>query len=49
MGIIAGAIDLAKNVFVAHGVDANGKAVPVRPKLSRAPMSALIAQLPAPY
>ena len=35
MSIITLGIDLAKNVFAVHGVDDNGKAVLVKPKISR--------------
>ena len=34
MSIITAAIDLAKNVFAAHGVGEAGKAVLVRPGVS---------------
>lgn len=46
MGIITTGIDLAKNVFAVHGVDANGKAVLVKPKVSREQLLAPIAPLP---
>ena len=46
MSIITVGIDLAKNVFAVHGVDENGKAVLVKPKVSREHLSVLIAQLP---
>ena len=46
MSIITVGIDLAKNVFAVHGVDDNGKAVLVKPKVSRDKLLALIAQLP---
>jgi transposase len=39
-------IDLAKNVFAVHCIDQNGKAVLVKPKVSRAALSELIAGLP---
>ena len=39
-------IDLAKNVFAVHGVDENGKAVLIKPKVTREQLPALIAQLP---
>jgi len=32
MTIVTIGIDLAKNVFAVHGVDATGKPVPVRPR-----------------
>jgi len=37
---------LAKNVFAMHGVDDNGKAVLVKPKLAREHLLSLIAPLP---
>jgi transposase len=46
MSIITIGIDLAKNVFAVHGVDGNGKAVLVRPKVAREHLLVLIAQLP---
>lgn len=46
MNIITVGIDLAKNVFAVHGVDDNGKAVWVKPKVSREHLLALIVQLP---
>jgi transposase len=46
MSIITVGIDLAKNVFAVHGVDDNGKPVLVKPKVSRADLLPLIAQLP---
>ncbi|MFH1869089.1 MAG: IS110 family transposase, partial [Pseudomonadota bacterium] len=46
MSIITVGIDLAKNVFAVHGVDDNGKAVLVKPKVSREHLLPLIAQLP---
>ncbi|RFC32114.1 MAG: transposase [Candidatus Nitrotoga sp. MKT] len=46
MSIITVGIDLAKNVFAVHGVDDNGQAVLVKPKVSRADLLPLIAQLP---
>jgi hypothetical protein len=39
-------IDLAKNVFAIHGVDEAGKAMLVKPKVSRDQLVPLIAQLP---
>lgn len=45
MSIMTVGIDLAKNVFAVHGVDENGKAVLVKPKVSREQLAALIAQL----
>ena len=46
MRIITVGIDLAKNVFAVHGVDDAGKAVLVKPKVTRDQLPALIAQLP---
>lgn len=46
MSIITIGIDLAKNVFAVHGVDHDGKPALVRPKLARAELLPLIAQLP---
>lgn len=46
MSIITVGIDLAKNVFAVHGVDDNGKATLVKPKVSREQLLPLIAQLP---
>ena len=46
MAIVTIGIDLAKNVFAIHGVDATGKAVLVRPSVARAKLLELIAALP---
>lgn len=46
MNIITVGIDLAKNVFAVHGVDDIGKPALVKPKVSRADLLPLIAQLP---
>jgi len=46
MNIIALGIDIAKNVFQLHGVDANGKIV-LQKKLNRDKLLKFIAQLPA--
>jgi transposase len=46
MSIITVGIDLAKNVFAVHGVDENGKAALVKPKVPRERLVPLIAQLP---
>jgi transposase len=46
MSIITIGIDLAKNVFAVHGVDHSGKPALVRPKVARAELLPLIAQLP---
>lgn len=39
-------IDLAKNIFAVHGVNAAGKAVLVRPRVRRDQLMALLAPLP---
>lgn len=46
MNIITVGIDLAKNVFAVHGVDDNGKPALVKPKVTRADLLPLIANLP---
>jgi transposase len=46
MTIVTVGIDLAKNVFAVHGVDAAGKPVLVRPNVARDKLLALIASLP---
>ena len=46
MPIVTVGIDLAKNVFAVHGVDEAGKAVLIKPRVSRDQLVALIAQLP---
>src|SRR5512143_4210690 len=46
MSIVHVGVDLAKNVFAVHGVDESGKAALVRPSVSRARLSELIAGLP---
>ena len=46
MSIITVGIDLAKNIFAVHGVDENGKAALIKPKVSRDQLLPLIAQLP---
>lgn len=46
MSIMAISIDLAKNIFAVHGVDENGKAVLIKPRVSRDRLAAMIAQLP---
>lgn len=46
MSIITVGIDLAKNVFAVHGVDEHGRAVLVKPRVSREHLAGLIAQLP---
>ncbi len=45
MSIITVGIDLAKNVFAVHGVDENGKAALVKPKVPRDKLLELVAQL----
>ena len=45
MNIIALGIDIAKNVFQLHGVDANGKIV-LQKKVSREKLIQFVAQLP---
>lgn len=47
MTIVTIGIDLAKNVFAVHGVDATGKPALVRPSVARAKLLELIASLPA--
>ena len=46
MTIIAVGIDLAKNVFAVHGVNAGGKAVLVRPTVKRDALLEMVAKLP---
>jgi transposase len=46
MTIVTVGIDLAKNVFAVHGVDATGKVVLQRPSVSRSKLVELIASLP---
>jgi transposase len=46
MSIITVGIDLAKNVFAVHGVNDNGKAALVKPKVARDKLLELVAQLP---
>lgn len=46
MAIVTLGIDLAKNVFALHGVDATGLAVLVRPSVARAKLLELVASLP---
>jgi len=47
MPIVTIGIDLARNVFAVHGVDETGKAILVKPRVSRDQLATLIAQLPA--
>ena len=44
--IVTIGIDLAKNVFDVHGIDATGKPVLVRPNVPRAKLLELMASLP---
>lgn len=46
MSIITVGIDLAKNVFAVHGVDDSGQPALVKPRVLRADLLPLIAQLP---
>jgi transposase len=46
MSIIVIGIDLAKSVFAVHGVNEDGKAELVKPRVSREQLLPLIAQLP---
>ena len=46
MTIVTVGIDLAKNVFAVHGVDENGKAGRVKPKITRDQLLPLVVQLP---
>lgn len=46
MPIITIGIDLAKNIFVVHGVNENGRTELVKPKISRDQLLPLIANLP---
>lgn len=46
MAIVTVGIDLAKNVFAVHGVDATGKPVLMRPNVPRAKLAELIGSLP---
>ena len=46
MPIVTVGIDLAKNVFAVHGVDASGKPALVRPSVARDKLLELIANLP---
>ena len=46
MNIIVIGIDLAKNIFAVHGVNENGHAELVKPKVSRDQLLPLIANLP---
>lgn len=46
MAIVTLGIDLAKNVFAVHGVDATGKAVLMRPNVPRGRLLEVVASLP---
>jgi transposase len=46
MAIVTLGIDLAKNVFALHGVDAAGKPALVRPSVARGKLLELVASLP---
>ena len=46
MRMVTVGIDLAKNIFAVHGVDENGKAVLIRPKVTRDQLLPLIVQMP---
>jgi transposase len=46
MTIVTVGIDLAKNVFAVHGVDATGKPVLIRPSVARARLTELMVSLP---
>lgn len=46
MAIVTVGIDLAKNVFALHGVNAAGKPELVRPNVSRAKLCQVVAALP---
>ncbi len=46
MTILSVGIDLAKNVFAVHGVDAAGAVQLRQPKVARAKVNALVASLP---
>jgi transposase len=46
MTILTVGIDLAKNVFAVHGVDAAGTVLLRQPKVARAKLNALVAALP---
>ena len=46
MTIITIGIDLAKNIFAVHGVNENGRAELIKPKVSRDQLLPLIANLP---
>ena len=45
--MVTAGIDLAKNIFAVNGVDENGKAVLIKPKVARDQLLPLIVQMPA--
>ncbi len=47
MIIVTLGIDLAKNVFAVHGVDATGRTVLERPSVARGKLLGLLPSLPA--
>lgn len=47
MTILTVGIDLAKNVFAVHYVDASGVALLRQPKVARAKLNTLVASLPS--
>jgi transposase len=46
MAIVTLGIDLAKNVFALHGVDATGKVVLTRPSVPRGKLLELVVSMP---
>ena len=46
MSIIVIGIDLAKNIFAVHGINHDGKAELVKPRVNREQLLPLIANLP---
>ena len=46
MAIVTVGIDLAKDVFAVHGVDAGGRAILQRPSVARAKLAELVCSLP---
>jgi transposase len=46
MAILYVDVDLAKNVFAVHGVDATGKPALVEPSVRRSHLMELLAKLP---
>ncbi len=47
MNIVTLGIDLAKNIFALHGVDNNGAAVLVKPRVARDQLLSIVANLPS--